>query len=89
VGDGGLGWPEAAPFDGIIVTAAAVRTPPALIEQLAPSGRLIIPIGGEHDVQHLHLLRKDAAGGLRDRELCAVRFVPLRSGGVVGLGLGQ
>ncbi|HSM93099.1 MAG TPA: protein-L-isoaspartate(D-aspartate) O-methyltransferase [Anaeromyxobacteraceae bacterium] len=88
-GDGALGWPEEAPFDGILVTAAALRTPPALVAQLKAGGRLLIPIGAEHDVQYIHLLRKDAAGEVVDRALCAVRFVPLRSGGDVALGWRQ
>jgi protein-L-isoaspartate(D-aspartate) O-methyltransferase len=81
LGDGAAGWPEEAPFDGIVVTAAAVSVPPALVEQLRSGGRLIIPIGAEEDVQYIHLLRKEAGGGVEDRELFAVRFVPLRSGG--------
>jgi protein-L-isoaspartate(D-aspartate) O-methyltransferase len=90
VGDGALGWPEEAPFDGVIVTAAALRTPPALVAQLRPGGRMLIPIGGEHDVQYVHALSKDPAGAVEDRELFAVRFVPLRSAdGDVGLGLAE
>ena len=90
LGDGALGWPEEAPFDRVIVTAAAIRTPPALVAQLRPGGRMVIPIGAEHDVQYVHLLTKDAAGEVADRELLAVRFVPLRSAeGGVGLGFGE
>ncbi len=89
-GDGALGWPEEAPFDRVIVTAAAIRTPPALLDQLRPGGRMVIPIGAEHDVQYVHLLTRDASGAVFDRELLAVRFVPLRSAeGGVGLGLGE
>ncbi|MGB8931103.1 MAG: protein-L-isoaspartate(D-aspartate) O-methyltransferase [Anaeromyxobacteraceae bacterium] len=88
LGDGALGWSEEAPFDRVIVTAAALRTPPALIEQLRAGGRMLIPIGAQHEVQYVHLLAKDAAGAILDRELFAVRFVPLRSGaGPVALGL--
>jgi protein-L-isoaspartate(D-aspartate) O-methyltransferase len=79
-GDGSAGWPEEAPFDGILVTAAALRTPPALLGQLRPGGRMVIPIGAPHDVQYVHVLRKDGQGAVLDRELFAVRFVPLRGG---------
>lgn len=81
LGDGAAGWPEEAPFDGILVTAAAERIPPALLAQLRPGGRMIIPIGGELDVQFIHVVQKDAQGRVEDRELFAVRFVPLRGGG--------
>jgi protein-L-isoaspartate(D-aspartate) O-methyltransferase len=80
LGDGSGGWPEEAPFDGIVVTAAAVSVPPALPAQLRPGGRMVIPIGAEHDVQFLHLLRKAEDGTVADQELFAVRFVPLRGG---------
>ena len=79
-GDGTGGWPEAAPFDGIVVTAAALQVPPPLTAQLASGGRMVIPIGAPDDVQYLHLLRKDGRGEVSDRELFAVRFVPLRGG---------
>jgi protein-L-isoaspartate(D-aspartate) O-methyltransferase len=81
VGDGALGWPEQAPFDAIVVAAAPGEVPPALLEQLAPGGRLVIPVGEDFDGQELELWTKDtAAGGLRRRTLGLVRFVPLRSG---------
>lgn len=76
-GDGALGWPEAAPFDGIIVTAAPPRVPPALVEQLAPNGRMVIPAGPSLEDQMLLLVTKDAAGQVSQRELFGVRFVPL------------
>ena len=78
VGDGAAGWPEAAPFDAIIVTAAAEFLPPPLVEQLAPGGRLIAPIGSlERDDQVLYLVTKSANGAIAREELGPVRFVPL------------
>lgn len=75
--DGALGWPDKAPFDAIIVTAAARAIPPALVEQLAPGGRMIIPVGVSWLGQDLVLLTKDADGGVHSRDLLAVAFVPL------------
>jgi protein-L-isoaspartate(D-aspartate) O-methyltransferase len=75
-GDGSLGLPEAAPYDAIIVSAAAPRIPPALIEQLAIGGRLLIPIG-ESDQQVLQLVQRNADGTTRVRTLEGCRFVPL------------
>lgn len=80
LGDGSGGWPEEGPFDGVVVTAAAVSVPPALPAQLRPGGRMVIPIGAERDVQFIHLLRKAEDGSVSDQELFAVRFVPLRGG---------
>jgi protein-L-isoaspartate(D-aspartate) O-methyltransferase len=78
VGDGYRGWPEEAPFDGIVVTAAAPSIPPALVEQLKPGGRLVIPLGGEGEIQFLELITRHAAGsGYERRRVLAVRFVPL------------
>ena len=74
--DGYFGWQEHAPFDGIIVTAAAGHVPPPLVRQLAPGGRIIIPIGGVYQVQQLTLLQKDKEGEITSRQLMAVRFVP-------------
>ncbi len=79
-GDGHVGWPEAAPFDAILVTAAASYIPPALIAQLKPRGRIIIPVGSVYGVQHLILVEKQADGTTRTRQLLPVRFVPLLSG---------
>jgi protein-L-isoaspartate(D-aspartate) O-methyltransferase len=76
-GDGALGLPEAAPFDGIIVAAAATGVPGALLQQLAPGGRMIVPVGGGD--QALCLIEKTATG-LTEKWLDAVRFVPLRGG---------
>jgi protein-L-isoaspartate(D-aspartate) O-methyltransferase len=78
VGDGSRGWPEAAPFDAILVAAAPDLVPPALLEQLAPGGRLVIPVGPDPDHQELQLWRKDRATGMLLRQvLMNVRFVPL------------
>jgi protein-L-isoaspartate(D-aspartate) O-methyltransferase len=76
-GDGAQGWPERAPFDAIIVTAAARAVPPALVEQVRPGGRLVIPVGEAHGEQELRLLHKDAAGNVTSRSVLAVAFVPL------------
>jgi protein-L-isoaspartate(D-aspartate) O-methyltransferase len=78
-GDGWDGWPEAAPFAAILVTAAPERVPPRLLEQLAPGGRLVIPVGD--DVQWLLRIRKDADGTLRTERLDPVRFVPMTGKG--------
>ena len=77
-GDGYLGWPEAAPFDAIMLTAAPDSVPAALIAQLAPGGRLVAPVGGEGQVQELIVIDKDARGNLTRRPLLPVRFVPMR-----------
>jgi protein-L-isoaspartate(D-aspartate) O-methyltransferase len=77
IGDGYLGWPEAAPFDAIVVTAAPDHMPKPLIEQLAAGGRLIAPVGTRGGIQMLQLLRKDADGRTVTRSVLAVRFVPL------------
>ena len=73
VGDGSRGWPEHAPFDKILVTAAATRAPPALLEQLRPGGRLVMPVGAEEE-QALTVIDKDTAGQLKARQLIPVRF---------------
>jgi len=77
IGDGYAGWPEKAPYDGIVVTAAAPTIPPALIEQLKPGARMVIPVGGDGFVQYLKLVTKRADGGYDEREVIPVRFVPL------------
>jgi protein-L-isoaspartate(D-aspartate) O-methyltransferase len=76
-GNGYLGWPEAAPFDGIIVTCAPDKIPPALIEQLAIGGRMVIPISYSTNVQDLLLLEKLANGKLKKTNLIPVLFVPM------------
>ena len=77
IGDGYNGWSEHAPFDCIIVTAAAPQIPPALVAQLKPGGRMVIPIGAEGDVQFLHVLVKQADGSISTQRSLPVRFVPL------------
>ena len=76
-GDGAVGCPERAPFDGIMVTAAARAVPQALVDQLAPGGRLVIPIGGDPLAQDLFLVERDQQGGVHQRRLFPVAFVPL------------
>jgi protein-L-isoaspartate(D-aspartate) O-methyltransferase len=80
IGDGYQGWPEKAPFDGIVVTAAAPRVPQALVDQLKPGGRMVIPVGGAGDIQYLKLLTKRADGGMDEKRVLPVRFVPLVPG---------
>jgi protein-L-isoaspartate(D-aspartate) O-methyltransferase len=83
IGDGYQGWPEKAPFDAILVTAAAPQVPPALLAQLKPGGRMVIPVGSSGGVQYLKLIEKRADGGVEERRVLPVRFVPLvpRTGG--------
>ena len=76
-GDGALGWPEAAPFDRIIVTAAASEVPGPLVDQLAPLGRMIVPVGPARDFQVLRLLHKAVDGKVEEVDLLPVRFVRL------------
>jgi protein-L-isoaspartate(D-aspartate) O-methyltransferase len=78
VGDGYAGWPSEAPFKGVIVTAAAERIPPPLVEQLAPGGRLVMPV--EDSVtghQWIVVVAKDAAGRVSEQRMLPVRFVPM------------
>ncbi len=79
IGDGWLGWPPQAPFDRIIVTAAADEAPPALIDQLAMGGRMIIPLGETRDTQQLVEIDKTETG-ISETKLLPVRFVPLVHG---------
>jgi len=76
-GDGYYGWPEQAPFDVIVVTAAGGHIPPPLIKQLKPGGRLVIPVGSRFMTQQLVLVLKDEHGGVTTRQIVPVRFVPL------------
>jgi len=77
IGDGYIGWPERAPFDAIIVTAAAPHIPPALVAQLKPGGRMVIPVGADGEVQFLHVMVKQVDGSISTRRSLPVRFVPL------------
>ena len=79
-GDGHHGWPKAGPFQAIIVTAAAGHIPPALVEQLARNGRMVIPVGSVYGVQNLILVEKDPRGQVTTRALLPVRFVPMLEG---------
>lgn len=81
-GDGYGGWPAAAPFDAIMVTAAPAAVPQPLVDQLKPGGRMVIPVGPSAEVQHLLVLEKRADGSATSRRTLPVRFVPLtRQGG--------
>lgn len=77
VGDGYYGWEEAAPFDGIVVTAVASHIPPPLIKQLKPGGRMVIPVGAQFMTQYLVLVTKDADEKITTRQILPVSFVPL------------
>ena len=77
IGDGYAGWPDEAPFDGIIVTAAAPYVPQPLIDQLKNGGRLLIPLGEPQGVQSLFVIDKDVRGTVTRRKVLDVRFVPL------------
>ena len=80
VGDGYYGWPEHAPFDGIVVTAAAPQIPPLLVEQLKPGGRLVIPLGRPLDHQDLTVAEKSEDNQLSLRSVLPVAFVPFQQG---------
>jgi protein-L-isoaspartate(D-aspartate) O-methyltransferase len=77
LGDGYYGWEEHAPFDAIVVTAAASHVPPPLVKQLRPGGRMIIPVGGRFMTQQLLLIEKTEDEKIITRQMAAVRFVPL------------
>lgn len=76
-GNGRTGWPEQAPFDAIMVTAATESIPPPLLEQLKPGGRMLVPVGAPWGVQQLVLVVKDANGAITRRPVLDVAFVPL------------
>ncbi len=80
VGDGYGGWPEKAPFDAIVVTAAAPQVPPALVDQLRPGGRMVIPLGERWGAQELALVSKHSDGRVERTSVLPVRFVPLVHG---------
>lgn len=75
-GDGYFGWEQYAPYDAIVVTAAAQYIPPPLLEQLKPGGRMVIPVGSPFFVQRLMLIEKDADGEISSHSVMSVRFVP-------------
>jgi protein-L-isoaspartate(D-aspartate) O-methyltransferase len=77
-GDGYAGWPDAAPFDIVLVTAAPTEVPPPLLAQLKPGGRLVVPVGRVGTVQELQLIEKDASGRTSAKRVAPVRFVPFR-----------
>ena len=77
IGDGYYGWEEHAPFDAIVVTAAASHVPPPLVAQLKPGGRMVIPVGSRFLTQQLVLIEKQADGQLVTRQILPVKFVPL------------
>ena len=79
-GDGYFGWDGEAPFDSIIVTAAATHIPPPLVQQLKPGGRMVIPVGEHFLTQYLTLVEKDGQGRVTTRQLLPVAFVPLTGG---------
>lgn len=81
VGDGWQGWPEEAPFDAIVVTAAPEIVPAPLLDQLRPGGRLVIPVGEMTGVQSLQVITRDAAGNLETRDVLPVGFVPFTGPG--------
>ncbi len=77
IGDGYAGWPEEAPFDAIMVTAAAPDVPQPLLDQLKPGGRMVIPVGAQDAVQSLFVISKDSRGTVTRHKVLDVRFVPL------------
>ena len=77
IGDGYFGWPEHAPFDAILVTAAAEHIPAQLIQQLKPAGRLVIPVGEHRQSQSLRVLTKGPNGEIEQQDVLPVAFVPL------------
>ncbi len=76
IGDGSLGWPEAAPYPGIIAAAAAPKVPPPLLEQLSDGGRLVLPVANEHE-QLLKVFQRHG-DEYDERVIAPVAFVPMR-----------
>ena len=83
-GDGYKGWPEHAPFDAIVVTAAANHVPQPLVDQLKPGGRLVIPVGTTSMSQNLLVVEKDERGQAQTQAIVPVQFVPLTGEGEGG-----
>lgn len=77
IGNGYKGWPEASPFDRIIVTCAPEDIPQALLDQLALGGRMVIPVGGQFETQYMVVVNKDKKGRISKKEHYPVRFVPM------------
>jgi len=77
IGDGYEGWPEAAPFDRIIVTCAPEKIPQPLLDQMAIGGRMVIPVGGQFETQYMVEVTKDKKGRISQKEYYPVRFVPM------------
>lgn len=77
IGNGYEGWPEEAPFDRIIVTCAPDKIPQAIVDQLAPGGRIVIPVGGQNEIQYLVTVSRDKKGRIASKKLYPVRFVPM------------
>jgi protein-L-isoaspartate(D-aspartate) O-methyltransferase len=80
VADGSAGWPEEAPFDRILVGAAPDAVPQALLDQLGPGGRMVVPVGPNADVQMLQVVEKSEDGAIAIRDVLPVRFVPMTGG---------
>ena len=80
IGNGYMGWPEHAPYDGIVVTAAPDHIPPTLVQQLKPGGKMIIPVGPEGGIQDLMVITKNKDGEIQSKNLYPVRFVPFAGG---------
>jgi protein-L-isoaspartate(D-aspartate) O-methyltransferase len=80
IGDGYYGWPDAAPYDVIVVTAVAGHVPPPLLQQLKPGGHMVLPVGTRFTTQQLVLVSKRADGSVTTRQLLPVAFVPLTGG---------
>lgn len=76
IGNGAEGWLEYAPYDGILVTAACEKVPQALVDQLGPNGRMVIPLGGKGRTQMLTLITKDQEGHIHEKPILPVTFVP-------------
>ena len=84
-GDGWYGWPDAAPFDGILVTAVAPEIPPQLLSQLAVGGRLVMPVGNSRGNQELVLVSRHSSDQVSYKDILPVRFVPMTGKGILTL----